>query len=39
MKYDPVDCKNLSKGTMTGSQERLKKAWEGGKESRMMEED
>ena len=39
MKDEPVDCKKLSMGTRTGFQERLKKACDGGKESRIKEEE
>ena len=34
-----MDCKKSSSGTKTGLSERLKKACEGGNESRMMEEE
>jgi hypothetical protein len=36
---DPVDCRNLSIGTSTLSSDRLKKACDGGKESRMMDDE
>lgn len=34
-----MDWRNLSNGIITGSHVRLKKAWEGGNESRIMEEE
>lgn len=39
MRYDPEVWRNLSNGIITGSHVRLKKACDGGNESRIMEEE
>ncbi|KAF5793955.1 hypothetical protein HanXRQr2_Chr08g0322701 [Helianthus annuus] len=39
MRYDPVDWRNSSNEIITGSKVRLKNACDGGKESRMIEEE